>query len=84
MRDEHLIDQIFESLLESQVFAEDRQIDHDYSGTHSAHGWPADNSHSSHSELTHYRGSGHWGLRFKQPAANLEESTPDGDDDIGH
>jgi transposase InsO family protein len=39
MRDEHLNGQIFDSLLEAQVFTKDWRIDYNNSRPHSAHGW---------------------------------------------
>jgi putative transposase len=39
MRDEHLNGQVFDSLLEAQVFTEDWRIDYNNSRPHSAHGW---------------------------------------------
>ena len=39
MRDEHLNGQLFDSLLEAQVFTEDWRIDYNINRPHSAHGW---------------------------------------------
>jgi putative transposase len=39
MRDEHLNGQLFNSLLEAQVFTEDWRIDYNNNRPHSAHGW---------------------------------------------
>ena len=39
MRDEHLNGQLFDSLLEAQVFIEDWRIDYNNNRPHSSHGW---------------------------------------------
>ena len=39
MRDEHLNGQVFDSLLEAQVFTEDWRIDYNSNRPHSSHGW---------------------------------------------